>query len=78
MFFLFFFLHIETQFFRVLWENLGVKLSDEEQGRIIQKYDIKKDGRLNYKEFCDVILTPFNSNDMKHDPASQQTRPLEL
>jgi len=69
-----------TQFFRVLWENLGIKLSEEQQQELIRRYDIKQDGRLNYRLFCDIINQPFNPNNLARDPAQQvgDVEPMEF
>ncbi len=72
------FFYLDTQFFRVLWENLGIKLTDEQQSALAEKYGIRKDGCLNYRLFCDVINNPFDPNDMKTDPSSQKVESLEL
>ena len=68
----------ETQFFRVLWENLGIKLEGPQQVLLKQKYDLKRDGRLNYRAFCDFINKPFNPNDLGTHPAQQKVEPAEL
>lgn len=68
----------ETQFFRVLWENLGVKLSEEQQNALAVKYDFKGNGQVNYRKFCDVINRPFNPNDLTIHPAKQNIQPVEL
>ena len=67
-----------TQFFRVLWENLGIKLGEEQQQALIEKYDLKQDGRLNYRLFCDIITQPFNPNNINANPAQQNVQPMEL
>lgn len=67
-----------TQFFRVLWENLGIKLGEEEMRALIERYDLKRDGRLNYRTFCDIINQPFNPNNITANPGQQNVRPLEF
>lgn len=66
----------ESQFFRVLWENLGVKLNDDEARAVAAKFG-RKDGRLDWRKFCDAIHMPFNSNDLQFDPRCQKVEPLE-
>ena len=68
----------ETQFFRVLWENLSLKLDDEEQRILAEKYDLKRDGRLNYRAFCNVIERPFNPNNLTCPPGEQRIEVPEL
>ena len=63
----------ETQFFRVLWENMSVKLSDEEQAALAAKY-ATKDGRIEWRRFVDVISLPFVAGDVTTDPACQRVR----
>lgn len=75
-FLLFFF--SESQFFRVLSENLGFTYNDEEQCALASKYDLKKDGRVNYRLFCDNIDKPFNPNDLSGEPSAQQEPAKEL
>ena len=67
-----------NQFLRVLWENLGLQLSDEEQRSLIQKYDVKQDGRVNYRLFCDIIDHPFDPDRVTADPSSQKVQVPEL
>ena len=68
----------ETQFFRVLWENLGIKLSEAQIEVLRSKYDLKKDGRMNYRMFCEIINQPFNPRNLAEDPSTQQVLPQEL
>jgi len=35
--------------------NLRLQLSPEEEQSLFQKYDLKRDGSICYREFCDVI-----------------------
>ncbi len=35
--------------------NLRLQLSPEEEQALFQKYDLKRDGSICYREFCDVI-----------------------
>ena len=41
--------------FRCLDTNLRLQLSPEEEDLLFRKYDIKRDGTICYREFCDVI-----------------------
>ena len=68
----------ETQFFRVLWENLGLKVTPGQQDALTKKYDLKGNGMLYYRKFCDVISQPFNPNNMINDPEDQKVEPAEL
>ena len=68
----------ETQFFRVLWENLGIKLTPEQQQILAGKYRLKKNGQVNYRLFCDVISQPFDPNNVWVDPNSQKVETSEL
>lgn len=68
----------DTQFFRVLWKNLGIQLTGEQQQSLMNKYDLKKDGRLNYRSFCDSIEAPFNPNDLTLNPAEQHVSAPEF
>ena len=62
----------------MLWENLGIKLGEEEMQALIERYDLKKDGRLNYRTFCDIINQPFDPNTITANPGQQNVQPLEL
>jgi len=61
----------ESQFFRVLWENMSVKLSDEEQAALASKY-ATGDGRVDWRRFVDAIDLPFIAADVTNDPACQR------
>lgn len=41
--------------FRCLDTNLRLELSPEEEELLFKKYDLKHDGTICYREFCDVI-----------------------
>lgn len=60
------------QFFRCLWQTLGIKLDEEQEAVIQQKYDLLRNGRLNYKAFCEEIDRNFNPRDLSRDPATQK------
>lgn len=68
----------EQQFFRCLWQTLGLKLDCEQEAYIRQKYDFLRNGRLNYKQFCEEIDRNFNPNDLTRDPAVQRVAAPEL
>ncbi|CAF3527653.1 unnamed protein product [Rotaria socialis] len=59
-----------SQFKRCLDTNLRLLLSPEEEELLFRKYDIKHDGTICYREFCDVInrkypetkITPYPEN----------------
>ena len=68
----------ETQFMRVLWENLGIQLNEIQSKSLCDKYNLKGDGRINYKAFCEIIDQPFNPNDLVNDPKIQTTAAKEL
>jgi len=61
----------QSQFFRILWENMSVKLSDDEQAALATKY-AAKDGRIDWRRFVDVISLPFDATDVTVDPACQR------
>ncbi|CAF5166455.1 unnamed protein product, partial [Rotaria sp. Silwood1] len=44
-----------SQFKRCLDTNLRLQLSPEEEELLFRKYDLKHDGTICYREFCDVI-----------------------
>ena len=66
------------QFFRCLWQTLGIKLNPEEEQLVRQKYDIKGTGEINYKAFCSEVDKGFNAGDLLRDPISQKVEPPEL
>jgi Ca2+-binding EF-hand superfamily protein len=43
------------RWFRCINTNLRVQLSSDEEDLLFQKYDLKHDGTICYREFCDVI-----------------------
>lgn len=61
----------------MLWENFGVKLNDEEERAVAAKFG-RKDGRMDWRKFCDAIHMPFDPNDLRCDPSCQKVEPLEL
>lgn len=66
------------QFFRCLWQTLGIKLNPEEEELMKQKYDIKNNGEINYKAFCHEIDRAFNPGDLVRDPITQKIEPPEF
>ncbi|XP_071105662.1 EF-hand calcium-binding domain-containing protein 6-like [Haliotis cracherodii] len=66
----------EPQFFRCLWQTLGVQLNPNEEVALREKYDLYRSGRVNYKRFCQEIDGTFNPGDLTQRPAPQQ--PLEF
>jgi len=58
--------------------NLGLKFSPQEEQLIKQKYDIKRNGRICWKQFSNLIETSFAATNFKTDPALQKVEPLEL
>ena len=68
----------ESQFFRVLWENMDIKLTDEEQQILAQRYNVKRDGRVNWRLFCESINQPFDPHDVNRPPVEQKRDAKEL
>ena len=68
----------DKQFFRVLWDNLSLKFSEDQERALAEKYDLKNDGRINYRVFCEVIEQPFRPNDLRCKPTDQTKETMEL
>lgn len=68
----------EQQFLRCLWNTLGLQPTEEEVQQFKNKYDLKNDGRINYKLFCEEIDRNFNPKNLYIDPVSQKNLPLEF
>ena len=68
----------DAQFLRCLWNTLGLQLSATEAELLIQKYDLRRNGRVNYKLFCDEIDRHFNPKQLQADPKSQIVMAPEL
>ena len=66
------------QFFRVLWENLGLKFTEEQEAYLCNKYETKGDSRVNYRAFCGNINQPFKPNDLKVNPETQKVEAKSL
>ncbi len=62
----------------MLWENLNLKFTPEQEQQLAQKYNVKGDGRVHYKSFCQVINQPFNANDLGMHPDTQKVEAREL
>ena len=69
---------LAKQFFRVLWENLGLKFTHEQEAYLGGKYQIKNDDQVYYRAFCETINQPFNANDVKINPESQKVEAKSL
>lgn len=57
-----------AQFGRVLDQVIKTALTGEEMNVLFDKYDLKNNSNVNYKEFCANILKTFPDNDLKSDP----------
>ncbi|KAK2184430.1 hypothetical protein NP493_266g02009 [Ridgeia piscesae] len=68
----------ESQFFRILWENLGVKLNEDQEKMVAAKYMFKGDGNVNYRTFCKVISQPFKADDLTRPPDVQKVDAKEF
>ena len=75
---LFVIVFLAKQFFRVLWENLGLKFTEEQEAYLAGKYQIKNDDRVYYRAFCDTINQPFKANNLKMNPESQKVEAKSL
>ncbi|CAD5122359.1 DgyrCDS10796 [Dimorphilus gyrociliatus] len=58
----------DSQFFRVLWQNVGIKLAAEEE-EILKDYYGR--GNFNYREFCKNIEKRVDPNRMDVNPNNQ-------
>lgn len=58
--------------------NLGLKFTPQEEEAIKQRYDLKSNGRISWKQFATVIEKPFNANALGTDPSFQRVDALEL
>lgn len=63
----------ESQFFRILWENIARTFSEDEQRMLFQKYgDIRSGQRIiNHAEFCKEIDPKFNGQLVGQAPETQ-------
>jgi len=66
------------QFFRCLWQTLSLKLSEDEEKALNLKYGLTNNGKINYKNFCDVIEEHFNPRRLDAPPESQKKQALEF
>ena len=69
---------LAKQFFRVLWENLGLKFTEDQEASLAERYRIKDGDRVYYRAFCDTINQPFNANDLKINPEAQKVEAPSL
>jgi hypothetical protein len=67
----------ENQFFRCLCSALGLQIDSSDVEALKQKY-MKKDGLLNYMQFCNEIDLNFNPYNLKKDPRDQTFEVPEL
>ncbi|XP_076448305.1 uncharacterized protein LOC143285015 [Babylonia areolata] len=67
-----------AQFFRCLWQTLNLKLSPADEQALTDRYDVRRDGSINYRLFCEDINLNFNPSDLKRDPAAQKVEPREF
>lgn len=66
------------QFSRCLWQTLGIQLSQAQEELVKMNYDLKGNGQINYKIFCDIIDQNFNARDLARNPESQKIAPQEF
>lgn len=45
----------ETQFRRCLDQHLGLRISDEDYKFLVDKYDVKGNGMVNYRNFSETL-----------------------
>ncbi|KAI8521606.1 hypothetical protein Bbelb_013600 [Branchiostoma belcheri] len=67
-----------SQFKRCLDQNLGIQLTPQDEVMLLDKYDLKREGMVNYRLFTDVIDQAFNPNDMTPTPEAQAVTPVEF
>ena len=58
----FVFVCIETQFRRCLDQHLGLRISDEDYKFLVDKYDVKENGMVNYRNFSETLEKGGNSH----------------
>ncbi|XP_053393487.1 uncharacterized protein LOC123564874 [Mercenaria mercenaria] len=66
------------QFSRCLWQTLGLQLTPAQEELVKTNYDLKGNGQINYKLFCDIIDQNFNARDLAKNPESQKIVPQEF
>lgn len=54
-----------------------MKLSEEEEAALCIKYGLQDNGKINYRQFCDVINVTFDPKNVYISPQSQKLAPLE-
>ena len=57
---------------------MDVKLPEEEQKILAQRYNVKGDGRVNWRQFCESINQSFNPHDVQRPPVEQKRDAKEL
>lgn len=57
-----------SQFKRCLDTNLRLQLTNEEESLLFYKYDIKRDGNICYRQFCDVINRKYPESELTSNP----------
>lgn len=58
--------------------NLSLRLTKPEENVITQRYDLKRNGRVCWKQFANSINSSFQANDFKIDPSFQRVEAPEL
>ncbi|UJR13405.1 hypothetical protein I4U23_000420 [Adineta vaga] len=59
-----------SQFKRCLDTNLRLQLTPDEENLLFQKYDLKRDGSICYRDFCDVINRKYPETTITAHPES--------
>ena len=57
-----------TQFGRILDQLLKSGLKDDEVAVLARKYDSKRDGKVDYRQFVQAINKVISTKDLSHDP----------
>lgn len=60
----------ETQFQRVLDQILKSALTHEQIDLLADKYDLKNNSTVNYREFCNAVNRGFPENDLRDEPSN--------
>ncbi|KAK7111168.1 uncharacterized protein [Littorina saxatilis] len=67
-----------AQFFRCLWQTLNLQLSPEDEQAMTNRYDVRRDGTINYRMFCDDVNLQFNPAEVRLDPEVQKVEAPEF
>lgn len=68
-----------TQFFRTLSQTLRMNFTDDQMTYLTGRYgSARKDGRIDYTAFCNVIDERFDPNLMSVDPSLQKTKSVKF